>query len=92
MCVQKIKAEKDFYKSLYRQVRHQTVNDTKDNISANLPPKPTFRKLENPYKSINTSMSSDRRGKAHASEPTSMVELTFDGNQIDMFDLLADKS
>jgi len=88
MCVQKLKAEKDFYKSLYRQVRQDSVNESKPVTSANLPPK-SMRKFDESYKHMQSlpPFSSHNKHSSHTSMQTS-VEVTFDGDNLDMFDLL----
>ena len=72
-------AEKDFYKSLYRQVKQQNVSDTKI-FSANLPPKPTFkRQTDEPQKIHMISVVPGSRFQTS--------ELTCEGDYLDMFDV-----
>ena len=78
MCVSKIKAEKDFYKSLYRQIRHENINEPKFN---NLPPKPQPRKLNN--------LNNPRIIAVYPKETMSTI---VDDDNLDMFDILNDKT
>lgn len=73
-----MKAEKDFYRSLYRQVRNQASESKPTNqsllgnsISGNLPPKPLPLKASRAKPSVKTSM-----------------EVTFEGEQLEMFGLM----
>lgn len=79
MVTQKLRAEKDFYKSLYRQVKQQ--NDSRP-FTANLPPKPTFRRPEPSQLTTDISKADSRH------QTTSELQCDF----VNMFDALVERA